>query len=87
MNLKLWQNHQRYFLGGLNQNNVEEVIKKSIHLLSMLRGIETNGVQDNKKLKIYYDSERSRYMKSHFGKYEVDTPEMLIPTLEELENL
>ena len=41
-----------FFAGGLNQNNVEEVIKK-VHpfAVDVAGGIETNGVQDNKKIK------------------------------------
>lgn len=41
-----------FFAGGLNSNNVEEVIKK-IHpfAVDVAGGIETNGSQDNEKIK------------------------------------
>ncbi len=48
----LTKKSQVFFAGGLNSDNVEEVIKK-IHpfAVDIAGGIETNGSQDNEKIK------------------------------------
>ena len=47
----LAKSSQIFFAGGLNPNNIEEVIKK-VHpfAVDVAGGIETNGVQDNEKI-------------------------------------